>query len=318
MSYHYSCVTHNVLNFNETHDRIVNLKGLILENYFAVYHHGPEMDHIHFQLSFSNKKTFTFLKQQFDPEVHLEVTKTSPKQHYNYCCNGHVDFNIIQEPKFKTFIISEQQQVDHVQELQTALKSCSSFLQFQDNFFHLFSKHFHLAAKYYAAHPPEHDALSRRDLDVFWYWGPTGTGKSFTAREESAKLCSDNNWRFYTWPLQRPGQCWFEGYTGQEVVLFEEVRGNTFQFSHLLQLLDPYDILVEVKGGSVMFTPRVIFLTSPYSPEQCFPNLAAEDKLSQLIHRIKVTHFNKPLTTDPPTELEPIDDWWMESPNASE
>jgi hypothetical protein len=317
MSYHYSCVTHDVLNFNDTHAVILSLNNLILENYFAVYHHGPEQDHIHFQLSFKNKISFTFLKQTFQPEVHIETTKTTPKQHYNYCVNGHVDFSIIQEPKFKQFINSEQkQEVNNQDELHLALKSCSSFLQFQDQFFNLFFKYSHLASKWFAAHPPEHDALSRRDLDVFWYWGPTGTGKSFTAREEAAKLCTENHWRFYTWCLQRPGQCWFEGYTGQEVVLFEEIRGNTFQFSHLLQLLDPYDLLVEVKGASVMFTPRVIFLTSPYSPQQCFPNLAAEDKLSQLIRRIKVTHFNNPLTTDPPTE--PIDEWWMESPNASE
>jgi hypothetical protein len=293
---------------------IINLKNLIKDNYFAVYHYGPEQDHIHFQLSFSSKKTFTFLKNQFEAEVHIETTKTSPKQHFNYCCNGHIEFQVIQTPQFKTFIVPEQQQ-DKIQELHLALKSCSTFLQFQDNYFSLFFKHFHLAAKYYAQHPPEHDALSRRDLEVFWYWGPTGTGKSYTAREEAANLCKENNWRFYTWPLQRPGQCWFEGYTGQEVVLFEEIRGNSFQFSHLLQLLDPYDLLVEVKGSSVMFTPRVIYLTSPYSPQQCFPNLASEDKLTQLIRRIKVVHFNEPLTTDPPT---PIDDWWMQSPNASE
>jgi hypothetical protein len=319
MSYHYSCVTHDVLNFNETDAVITSLNGLVLDNYFAVFHNGPEQAHIHFQLCFKHKVSFNFLKQQFQPEVHIETTRTTPKAHFQYCINGHVEFNIIQEPKFsKQFIYLEQKRETNVQEeLNLALKSCATFLQFQNQFFNLFFKYSNLASKWYAAHPPEHDALSRRDLDVSWYWGPTGTGKSYQAREEAAKLCQDNNWRFYTWCLQRPGQCWFDGYTGQEVVLFEEVRGNTFQFSHLLQLLDPYDLLVEVKGSSVMFTPRTIYITSPYSPQQCFPNLAAEDKLSQLLRRIKVTHFNTPLSTDPPAP-DPIDDWWMESPNASE
>jgi hypothetical protein len=49
--------------------------------------------------------------------------------------------------------------------------------------------------------------------------------------------------------------------------------------------------MVQVKGGSVHWSPKEIYITSPVPPEEWYPNLAANDKIAQLMRRIsKVTH----------------------------
>jgi len=60
---------------------------------------------------------------------------------------------------------------------------------------------------------------------------------------------------------------WFDGYSGQKVVLFDEMGGWRFKQRYLLQLLDAYPMSVPVKGGFVPFVPEVIVMTTNYEPE---------------------------------------------------
>ena len=79
---------------------------------------------------------------------------------------------------------------------------------------------------------------------------------------------------------------WFDGYCGQDAVLFEEYRGQ-FPYGMLLRLLDGYPgIRVQVKCGFVHWSPKRIYITSPQRPEEWYPNLAAADKVDQLLRRI--------------------------------
>ena len=60
---------------------------------------------------------------------------------------------------------------------------------------------------------------------------------------------------------------WFDGYSGQKVVLFDEMGGWRFKQRYLLQLLDAYPMDVPVKGGFVPFVPEVIVMTTNFEPE---------------------------------------------------
>jgi len=104
-------------------------------------------------------------------------------------------------------------------------------------------------------------------------YGPTGTGKSKRAREFAVDP--------WIWtPLKGN---WFDGYYGQDTVIFEEYRGQ-FPLSHLLVLLDRYSVDVQVKGGSSHFSPSTIVLTSPLHPRDWYPDTT--ENLNQLFRRI--------------------------------
>lgn len=88
---------------------------------------------------------------------------------------------------------------------------------------------------------------------VYVLIGPPGSGKSRYAWESKPDL--------YTLPVPSP-TAWFDGYIGQDTVLFDDFDGSWFKRTYLLQLLDRYPMQVPIKGGFVNWKPRTIFITS--------------------------------------------------------
>lgn len=58
----------------------------------------------------------------------------------------------------------------------------------------------------------------------------------------------------------------------------------------MLRWLDRYPVLVEVKGSTVCFKARVIWMTSNLHPRDWYPDLDPET-LSALMRRINIVHF---------------------------
>lgn len=117
--------------------------------------------------------------------------------------------------------------------------------------------------------------------EVFWYWGPTGTGKS---RKVSEEVPVDAYWK-------SPEHSWWDGYYGQEVVVLDDYRCDFCKFSQLLRIFDRYPLQVQVKGSTVQFLAKKIYVTSPRAPLEMWENRNAED-LNQLARRIEhVLHF---------------------------
>ena len=110
---------------------------------------------------------------------------------------------------------------------------------------------------------------------VFWFYGPTGTGKSFAAME----YAKDAYWKM-------GGNKWWDGYDGQSDVIIDDYRKDLCTFNELLRLLDRYPLLVERKGGSMQFLAKRIFITSPFSPSGVWEGRIEED-LAQLMRRIE-------------------------------
>lgn len=114
--------------------------------------------------------------------------------------------------------------------------------------------------------------------EVWWLWGPTGTGKSRWAWDqdpESYMKCASHKW--------------WSGYIGQESVIIDDYRPcKEMPFNFMLNLMDRYPLSVETKGGMVEFVAKRIYVTSPYSPELTCDHLewlGAEQK-DQFLRRI--------------------------------
>lgn len=85
--------------------------------------------------------------------------------------------------------------------------------------------------------------------------GPPGSGKSTLARDMAPGA------------MWFRGGKWWDGYSGQRVVIMDEFRGSFLPFQELLRLADRFPYSTEVKGGMREFTSKAIIITSNYMPE---------------------------------------------------
>lgn len=114
----------------------------------------------------------------------------------------------------------------------------------------------------------------------YWYWGETGVGKSHKAFENFSPETH------YLWPNDKG---WWDGYRGQEVVIFNDFRGEV-TYNALLQLVDKWPYQVPRRGREPMpFVSKTVIITSSLPPEQVFHRRQDEDSLEQLLRRFTVT-----------------------------
>lgn len=118
----------------------------------------------------------------------------------------------------------------------------------------------------------------RQVPNVYWLWGPTGSGKTRYAIEHAG----EDYW------ISNDCQ-WFDGYNGQKTAILDDIRAGSYKFEFLLRLLDRYPVFVQIKGGFAVWKPETIFITAPAQPEQVFVNHETGetwDRIDQLVRRI--------------------------------
>lgn len=110
--------------------------------------------------------------------------------------------------------------------------------------------------------------------EVYWFYGSTGSGKSYAARA----LAGENAF----WKSMDSSK-WWDGYDGTANVVMDDYRCNFSTFTFLLRLFDEYPLQLEIKGGTVNFAAKKIYVTAPYRPEQMW---STREDLVQLTRRI--------------------------------
>lgn len=93
-------------------------------------------------------------------------------------------------------------------------------------------------------------------------------------------------------PFNKNSPMWWDGYNGQQTVVFDDYRPWWCPFSYLLGLLDRYPIKVQTKGGWINFVPAKIIITTPLDIESTFANFRTEEDIKQVKRRVhRVVHF---------------------------
>ena len=90
--------------------------------------------------------------------------------------------------------------------------------------------------------------------EVILIVGPSGSGKSRYARET------------YPTAYWKPVGKWWNGYDGEEDVVFDEFDWQVWERTYLLNLFDRYPMLVETKGGYVQLIAKRIIITCKIKP----------------------------------------------------
>lgn len=120
--------------------------------------------------------------------------------------------------------------------------------------------------------------------ECIWYFGETGCGKSKLAFENF------NPDTHYVWARDNG---WQDGYTGQEIVIIDDFRGE-ITYGELLNLIDMYPYRLKRRNREpVPFLAKKIIITSPKNPVDTYCNLAIKDSISQLLRRTQVVHLEK-------------------------
>lgn len=96
---------------------------------------------------------------------------------------------------------------------------------------------------------------------LVWCYGASGSGKSQLVARESANFYGES----VSWVDVEKGHFFNNLASGCKGVVFDEYDGS-IPIAKFLRLFDRYPICVPVKGGSVVWSPRVVWITSQYEP----------------------------------------------------
>lgn len=123
---------------------------------------------------------------------------------------------------------------------------------------------------------------------VFILWGNTGTGKTRFVHDQVG-----TNQELYS-----PGDYeWFDGYRGQEIVLFDDFRGE-YPVQFLLKLLDRYPMQVKIKGSFTEWCPRKVYITSNVNPLDWYTDIDSRTRAALLRRIDNSHHVEVPLYAD--------------------
>ena len=116
------------------------------------------------------------------------------------------------------------------------------------------------------------------------WFGPSGGGKTYQAEEEAIKRGAS----MYRIPVKQARGGWFDGYAGEEIILFDEFRGSVMPPEEFLDLLNGAVRRLAVKGGFVENRANVLFFTSPEHPINWWPKWYAKNpnNVKQVMRRL--------------------------------
>lgn len=137
------------------------------------------------------------------------------------------------------------------------------------------------------------------------HWGATGTGKTRWAMDYI-------NLHYGGVCYRKPSGPWWDGYSRQEVVLFDDFDG-TIPIDTLLQVLDGYGrgVLVPIKGSHINCWARTFLFTSNKSIDEWYPHASLEQRagLKRRFTTVREYRQGDPLVKqEPPVVVDMTDE----------
>lgn len=233
----------------------------------------------HFQgyCEFSKQFGLKKIKTLLGDRAHIEARKGSQKQAIDYCKKDgkFIELGELKEQGKRNDLTGLKHQVTEGKSQIEVISHCENFQQIR------------YVEKLFEYKPLSPEYKKR---EVYWFWGPTSTGKTKAAYD----LVKERKQDF--WVSTLSGSQWFNGYWGQPIAILDEVRAKDYPYGGMLRILDGYEVRMPYKGGFCIWNPDVVIITSPVKPEDCYNGQMEynDGGIEQLLRRItEVREFKK-------------------------
>lgn len=230
--------------------------------------------HVQGYVVFKSRKRFSTVKDLFPDGTHLEVRRGKHSEAKGYCSKKETridgpweygdDKDVPEGQGFRSDMLEIRNKIDD---------GLTEKVIWQENF-SSYSRYFRAFRTY-----REITKTKPKDTDeqMEWWYGETGTGKSWTAREQNPnayiKMCNK----------------WWDNYNEEEVVILDDFDYEHKYLCHLLKIwADRYAFEAETKGSVILIRPKKIIVTSNWHPREIWDN---EKDLNPIIRRFKITRF---------------------------
>lgn len=232
----------------------------LLDNGLIKYGVGQieQGSHTHFQfyIQLTKRETLNWLKRHVCPGTHWEPARGSPKQNHEYCTKEETR---VRGPWEVGQSMTQGKRTD-LDKAGDMIAEGASLREVADEYRALY-------IRYHRGFKALQDALADHGdrqfgpdgPEVWVFWGPSGTGKSRRA--------------FETWPdayVKLTTDKWWDGYRGQETVIFDDFKGGSMRLHDFQCVIDRYPMRVEVKGNSVTLSATRYVFTSNKHPREWY------------------------------------------------
>lgn len=277
------CITLN--NYTEDEERIVRQLDSHEQVQYLIC--GREVGasgtpHLQIYLETKNRSGLRSIKRMLSNRCHIEKANGTLKQNQDYC-KKEGDFFEIGEP------LPTQGSRTDLQAVKMDLDAGKTDEEIAESHFSQWVRYHQSFTRYRALRQPDR---TWKTITIV-LWGRTGTGKS--------RYCMDQVMDRSVWT---PGDYqWFDGYTGQQLVILDDYRGE-YPIQLLLKLIDRYPMQVPVKGGFVKWLPKKVYITSNVNPLDWYPKADSRSRAALKRRFSRVNKVDIPLYDDITLEEE--------------
>ena len=232
--------------------------------YFVYQEEHPEGGTVHFQgyVQFLGVMRMSAVKDVFGARVHCEPAKGTALENKVYCQKEDSRVEGGDSAEVGEMFIAQKDKLVFVLE---AIRDGAALSEIQDDYPVTYVRNRERLEDY---------GLSLKGvrswaMEVEILYGPTGTGKSYTAWTENPDA--------YNVPWPTGGRWWWPGYVGQPTVVMDEFR-HQIKMDVMLKVLDRYDWWLESKGRNFHFVSHKIVITTNMDPRDWYPGLSPAKK----------------------------------------
>lgn len=278
---HYLDPYTNVDEFKQYCEKIKDLRYFIFQVEKGSL---KETEHIHLMLDFPPKKrkTFNFIKNLF-PRAHIEEKKGTKEELRDYCSKEETR---LCGPYSWGKWVSQGQREDISKIVDLVKEGFSNYQLIEEGFKSQVLLNSNKIDNVRQIFLEEKYKKEFRKLDVTYIWGTPGSGKSRYVMETYG---FENVYRVTNY-----GKNMFDGYAGQDVIVFEEFRSQP-SIVEMLNFLDGYPLMLpcRFKDKVACYTKVYIISNIPFEMQYKGYQVGEKTTFNALARRItKIVNFD--------------------------
>lgn len=225
---------------------------------YIIYHREKCPDtgrlHYHIYVELSKRMRLNAIKTMFnDNTIHVESRRGTQKQAIDYVCKDENEYPIVEKGTRK-----KQGERNDIKAATRMIEDGKSMLEVASECPIVYVKYSKGLERYKMLQDAS-KTKAFRQVEVLVYVGAAGVGKTRRVLEENEDY----------YKLDCANNLWFDGYDGQSCLVIDDFYG-WIKYGHLLNILDGYQLRLEIKGGFTYAKWNRVCITSNKPPNEWY------------------------------------------------